>query len=220
MGNSVFRKLLLPVLLLLVYQLHAQVGVGTSSPVGTLQVATAGTYEGLIPPRLTYAQLAAKTAYGTSQTGAMVYVTTNNSTTTTGALRFVGKAGLYYFDGTQWLPLSGPRIYNGTCNVGDPGNWPGTIPSTGFIVSAVKSGNTAVTYIQITHNLNITGNQFIKVSYLSNAVNDLNQYNNDDNLAEPLIVNVTANSFQVFLTEYFGPLEQNVTLQIQLVEYY
>jgi|GEM_PF-3581714 len=220
MENSLFRKLLLPALLLLVCQINAQVGVGASSPIGTLQVSTAGTYEGLIPPRLTYAQLAAKTAYGTSQTGAMVYVTTNNSTTTTGALRFVGKAGLYYFDGTQWLPLSGPRVYNGTCNVGDIGNWPGTLTSTGFIVSAVKSANTSITTVQITHNLNITGNQFIKVSYLSNVTNDYNQYNNDDNLAEPLIVSVTANSFTVFLTEYSGPLEQNVTLQIQLVEYF
>ncbi len=196
----------------------AQVGVGRSNPIGTLQVATAGTYEGVIPPRLTYAQLAAKTAYGASQAGAMVYVTDNNTAVTTGAVQFVTRSGPYYFDGAKWYPLAGPKVYLGTCNFGDRAAGYGTLASTGFIVSAVKTLNVYNDVVTITHNLNLTGNQYVKVSLVSNVVNTVTWYNNDNDLTEPVITDVTANSFKINVSEFFAVV-QAVSFHIQLVEY-
>ena len=89
---------------------NAQVGVGTTNPKATLDVtgtpATVTTSDGIIAPRLTGDQLAAKTAYGADQTAAQVYVTAA-ATTPAGATVNVTAAGFYYFDGTVWQKVGG-----------------------------------------------------------------------------------------------------------------
>jgi len=198
-------------------QVGAQTGIGNASPIGTLQVSTAGTYEGVMAPRITYAQLAAKTAYGSNQTGAILFVTDGSNATTTGAVKFVSRPGLYSFDGTYWRPLSTPRVYIGKCYLGDRGYGAGSLTVTGDLVSASKVAG-AYDLVTITHNLNLSGRQFIKVSYLSNSTNDINQLNNDNNMLEPIVVDVTANGFKVFMQE-LNDVVQNLTLQVQIVEY-
>jgi hypothetical protein len=84
----------------------SQVGIGTTTPKATLDVtgtpATATTADGIIAPRLTGNELAAKDAvYLAAHTGTQVYVTAA-ATTPAGKTINVTAAGYYYFDGTVW----------------------------------------------------------------------------------------------------------------------
>lgn len=81
------------------------VGVNTTNPKANLQVvgtpSNAATADGVITPRLTRAQLIAKTAYGADQVGALVYVSDLSGTTNAATVN-VETIGHYYFDGTVW----------------------------------------------------------------------------------------------------------------------
>lgn len=89
---------------------NAQVGVNTSSPAATLDVegkpAVASALDGVIPPRITGAQLRAKN-YTAAQTGAVVYVTTAD-TAPAGQTINVTSTGLFSFDGSVWRVVSTP----------------------------------------------------------------------------------------------------------------
>ncbi|SFU30332.1 hypothetical protein SAMN05216480_101560 [Pustulibacterium marinum] len=103
------KKFLIPFIIGIIAALpaSAQVGINAngSNANATLEITAeandAAVADGMIPPRLTRAQLINKTAYGNDQEGAFVYVTdlsgTNNAATTN-----VTNVGLYYFDGTVW----------------------------------------------------------------------------------------------------------------------
>lgn len=102
-----------------VYSL-AQVGIGTDSPQGTLDVVgepeNSLVLDGILAPRLTGEQLRAKT-YSTDQIGALVYVT-QADTAPFGQTLNVTSEGYYYFDGELWVALAnsaggdGNNIYN------------------------------------------------------------------------------------------------------------
>jgi hypothetical protein len=87
----------------------AQVTIGSvDDPKATLDVRK-GTEkaDGIIAPVLTGNELKGNDAkYGTDQTGAIVYVTSAASPTTTKTAN-VTAAGYYYFDGTVWQTLKG-----------------------------------------------------------------------------------------------------------------
>ncbi|WP_097133681.1 hypothetical protein [Pedobacter xixiisoli] len=89
------------------------VGVNTTSPAANLQIlgkpANTTVADGVITPRLTRAQLIAKTAYGADQVGAMVYVS-DLSGATNAATANVLAIGHYYFNGTTWLQFQ-PQLY-------------------------------------------------------------------------------------------------------------
>ncbi|MBB6372174.1 hypothetical protein [Chryseobacterium shigense] len=91
------------------YLMNAQVGFNTNQPQATMDVVGFPTVttkpDGIIAPRLTLSQLAAKT-YAAAQTGALVYVTTINATPA-GVTINVNTAGYYYFDGTLWQKQTG-----------------------------------------------------------------------------------------------------------------
>lgn len=106
------KKILFSAILLATTSFYAQdgkVGIGNTTPKATLDVtgtpATATTADGIIAPRLTGDQLAAKTAYGADQTAAQVYVTAA-ATTPAGATVNVTAPGYYYFDGAAWQKVS------------------------------------------------------------------------------------------------------------------
>ncbi len=95
----------------------AQVGVNTQTPQATLDVigkpADASSLDGVIAPRMTGAELRAKT-YTAAQTGALVYVTLAD-TAPAGQTINVTSTGYFYFDGTQWIKTGGGanvNIYN------------------------------------------------------------------------------------------------------------
>jgi len=94
----------------------AQIGVNTTDPKATLDVAAspadAAKIDGFIAPRLTGNELKAKDAlYLAPQTGAVVYITQAASPTTIKTAKVTG-AGYYYFDGNIWQEFTGPNIYN------------------------------------------------------------------------------------------------------------
>lgn len=88
----------------------AQVGVGTLVPDATLDVIGKPTdvavADGIIAPRISRAQLIAKTAYAASQTGTIIYVS-DLSGTLNAATTNITSIGYYYFNGSLWLSMNG-----------------------------------------------------------------------------------------------------------------
>ncbi|WP_374441599.1 hypothetical protein [Epilithonimonas sp.] len=95
-----------------------QVGINTDTPSATLDIVGSPSdiskLDGVIAPRLTGNELAAKT-YTAAQTGAIIYATAPASTLT-GQVINVSATGYYYFDGSVWnnmasgAPLGDLRI--------------------------------------------------------------------------------------------------------------
>lgn len=109
--------------------LNAQVGVGTSSPAATLDVvgtpATATTPDGIIPPRITLAQLNLKTGYTLADhKGAIIYVTDITGGSTVTATKYVTSVGTYVFDGTYWTGMysnTGSVMFSASLGSGNGG---------------------------------------------------------------------------------------------------
>ncbi|WP_415328916.1 hypothetical protein [Chryseobacterium sp. MMS23-Vi53] len=102
----------------------AQVGINTTTPQASLDVignvGDISTKDGIMAPRISKQQLAAKSAgtYGTGQTGALVYV--SDVTPPTGVtpslvqVSDITANGYYFFNGIQWKNVndSAVNIYN------------------------------------------------------------------------------------------------------------
>jgi len=88
--------------------IYGQVGINTQTPETTLEVVgkpnDISHYDGIIPPRITGNQLAAK-AYSSAKQGAVVYATSPPSNLT-GQVKNITEAAPYYFDGTLWQSFS------------------------------------------------------------------------------------------------------------------
>jgi len=84
--------------------IQGQIGINTQTPEATLEVVgkpnDTNHYDGIIPPRITGSQLAAKT-YSSAKKGAVVYVT-SPANNLSGQVIHITKSGLYYFDGDLW----------------------------------------------------------------------------------------------------------------------
>lgn len=98
----------------------SQVGINTNNPQTTLDVAASistNTKDGILPPRITKQDLAAKDAgvYGISQTGAIIYVTSTKTpigkTPSLAQVNNVRAIGHYYFNGSEWIPYTSTNIY-------------------------------------------------------------------------------------------------------------
>lgn len=95
-------------LLLIVVAVRGQVGINTQKPETTLEVvgkpSDPNHFDGIIPPRISGNQLAAKT-YSATKKGAVVYVLSPASNLSGQAIH-LSEAGLYYFDGIVWQTLT------------------------------------------------------------------------------------------------------------------
>ena len=99
------------------YAQEGRVGINTSTPAATLDVAASATdltrTDGFIAPRITGDQLKAKDSnYTTAQDGAIVYVTAVVASTSDKTTN-VTSIGYYYFDKTQgangrWMKIANP----------------------------------------------------------------------------------------------------------------
>lgn len=91
------------------FQGFSQVGIGTTTPKATIEIAgqpaIASTADGVIAPRLTRSQLISKTAYSTDQVGAIIYVT-DLSGTVNAATNNVSQVGYYFFNGSSWNSMN------------------------------------------------------------------------------------------------------------------
>ena len=87
---------------------QGQVGINTQTPEATLEVVGKPNdithFDGIIPPRITGDQLAAKT-YSSAKKGTIVYVTLP-PTILSGQVLYTAKSGLYCFDGNVWKPFT------------------------------------------------------------------------------------------------------------------
>ncbi|MFP3596989.1 hypothetical protein [Chryseobacterium sp. SIMBA_029] len=100
------KKIILLAMSLISGIAYSQVGINTASPKATLDVTgmpgIATLPDGVIAPRLTGNQLAAKdAAYGIEQIGTLVYATAAVTVPTVKTAN-VTQAGYYMFDGTKW----------------------------------------------------------------------------------------------------------------------
>jgi len=106
------KNLYIIIALLTSIPIFAQTGIGTTTPNATLEVAgnptNISTMDGIIPPKITGNQLAAKT-YTASQVGAIVYVTSVPSLQT-GQVINVNQEGVYAFNGTVWVKLAATTV--------------------------------------------------------------------------------------------------------------
>ena len=88
--------------------IQGQVGINTQNPEATLEVVGKPNdthhFDGIIPPRITGNQLAAKT-YSIAKKGAVVFATSPASNLS-GQVINIKESGLYFFDGTIWQPFS------------------------------------------------------------------------------------------------------------------
>ncbi|GLB48423.1 hypothetical protein [Neptunitalea lumnitzerae] len=135
------NKLITLGIALIGYATFAQVGINTTAPQANLDVegrpTETSTPDGIIPPKLTRSQLIAKTAYGTNQKGAIVYVT-DVSGTTNASTANVTAVGMYFFDGSVWQRLD---MYETTShNIATSGNTlTSTVDGTDYTATVVNS---------------------------------------------------------------------------------
>lgn len=115
------------------------VGINTNVPKATLDIlgkpSDVSISDGIIAPRITLAQLNAKTNYGTAQTGAIVYVTDISGTTITATARVLN-ISYYYFDGAIWQPLNQQNnspIFTASLGTGSGASNNATIAAGNFI---------------------------------------------------------------------------------------
>lgn len=102
------NKILLLLFIALSTYNYSQVGINTASPETTFDVVGKADdlshYDGILPPRISGNQLSQKT-YTSSKKGAVIFVT-NPPAVLTGQVINILEAGLYYFDGNNWQPIS------------------------------------------------------------------------------------------------------------------
>ncbi|MBX2925247.1 MAG: hypothetical protein KF746_23805 [Chitinophagaceae bacterium] len=129
------------------------VGVNTAAPKATLDVAgspaDAAQPDGFIAPRLTRAQLIAKTGYGADQNGAIVYVTDLSGIVNT-ATAAVTQPGHYVFNGTVWNAFAIKKS-----------------------ISAYVNAGVAVTLGNLNVRMSASGNRSLEISF-TNAVAAVN----------------------------------------------
>ena len=105
-------RFLYMLLLFATLSLNAQVGINTVTPETTLDVVgkpnDTSHYDGIIPPRITGDQLAAK-FYTSTKKGAIVFVTAVPSNFS-GQVIHVRETGQYYFDGNLWKAFEGDTL--------------------------------------------------------------------------------------------------------------
>ncbi|WP_162088213.1 hypothetical protein [Chryseobacterium aquaeductus] len=113
------KKIFLTVMILITGFANAQnVGINSDNPLMTFDVngiaSTVSTADGMRAPRITLAQLDAKTGYNSNHVGALLYVTSLTGGSTVPATAQVTTIGYYYFDGSAWQSVvskSGSAVF-------------------------------------------------------------------------------------------------------------
>lgn len=126
-------------ILLLSYFSIAQVGIGTQTPLATLQIdgepTNTSKTDGLIAPKITKAQLIAKSSlYGAAQAGTIVYVSDISGGTNAPTIN-IKRIGYYYYNGTVWNTMestAGTVSFTASLGNGSGTVTNATIPATNF----------------------------------------------------------------------------------------
>ena len=121
------KKLLTLITIIAFTSLYAQVGVGTTTPNGALDVNSST--NGLIPPRVALTATNVAAPVVNPQGGALVPGTLVWNTATAGTIPNNVIPGMYYWDGTRWISLAGSP---GGLDWSLSGNT-GTNPATNYV---------------------------------------------------------------------------------------
>lgn len=135
--NTRFNGFLIALFFCFSTQIFAQVGVGTTTPRGALDISSSD--QGFIPPQVALTALNVAAPVVNPQGGALTPGTTVWNTNTAGAIPNNVSPGMYYWDGTRWVSLAG-----------SPGGLDWSIIGNGGIDGGV-TGVTGVTATQGTH---------------------------------------------------------------------
>jgi hypothetical protein len=121
------RIVLTFIMMLLTSIMTAQVGIGTTTPAGALDITS--TTNGLIPPRVALTALNVAAPVLNPQGGGLVAGTLIWNTATAGVIPNNVVPGMYYWNGTRWISLAGSP---GGLDWSLSGNT-GTNPATNYV---------------------------------------------------------------------------------------
>ena len=132
------KKIFFILSILFLSEMNAQnVGINSVTPQMTLDVnGVASTVaDGMRAPRITLAQLNAKTGYNSNHVGALLYITSVAGGSTVAATAQITTVGYYYFDGTAWQSVvakTGTAVFIASLGNGDGSATAATINSGAF----------------------------------------------------------------------------------------
>ena len=119
--------------------LAQNVGINSTNPQVTFDVngtaATVAATDGIRAPRITLAQLNAKTGYNTNHIGTLLYVTDITGGSTVAATAQITTIGYYYFDGSAWQSVvakSGSAVFIASLGSGNGSATAATIAANAF----------------------------------------------------------------------------------------
>ncbi|PTT20966.1 hypothetical protein DBR28_20520 [Chryseobacterium sp. HMWF028] len=154
---------------------YCQVGINTSQPMGTLDVAAlttnGSTAEGFIAPRLTGDQIkSADTKYGNNQKGTIIYATSSVTSPVPGSkTENITAEGYYYFDGSNWQTFRNGVSYAGSSSVTLAANSFQRAALTGDVTAAANSNITTISDNAVT-SAKIADDAVAAVDIANNAV--------------------------------------------------
>jgi len=137
------KKLLLAALFCGAYS-FAQVGVGTTTPRGALDVSSATS--GFIPPQVALTDLTVAAPVLNPQGGALANGTLVWNTNTAGVMPNNVSPGLYYWNGTRWISVAGSPGGLDWSIIGNGGIDGGITGTTTPLVAATQGANFLGTY--------------------------------------------------------------------------
>ena len=185
----------------LTVSIQAQVGINTQTPEATLEVVgkadDVNHFDGIIPPRITGNQLAAK-IYTTLKKGAIVFVNSPPSNLS-GQVINITETGLYYFDGTLWQPFEDDTLEA----VVNRGNYsPKFISFIGSTSTPLRDGALGMnknTYSMFFGNMNPNHSGTYNISYGYGALQNLSTGNSNIAIGHYSLKGLTIGDYNTFL---------------------
>lgn len=167
---------------------HSQVGIGTTTPTGALDISS--TIYGFIPPRVALTSTTVAAPVLNPQTGALVSGTIVWNTATAGTSPNNVAPGLYYWDGTKWIALAGSPGGLDWSLAGNSGTTAGTnfLGTTDAVNLHFNTNN--LERMRILSNgtigINSTGNTGSQVDIVAAGTNDALITRNNDNISNSI----------------------------------
>lgn len=156
------KVLILIVTLFINLNMVAQVGVGTTTPAGALDVNS--TTQGMIPPRVALTALNVEAPVVNPQGGALVPGTLVWNTNTAGVIPNNVSPGMYYWDGTRWVSLAGSPGGLDWSIIGNGGIDGGVTGTTTPLVAATQGTHFIGTYDNTNFDIRTSGLHAARVS--------------------------------------------------------
>ncbi|MCG2610620.1 hypothetical protein LZZ90_03770 [Flavobacterium sp. SM15] len=159
------KKLYYPILsasLLFLSTVNAQVGIGTTTPRGALDINSSTS--GFVPPQVSLTSLIVAAPVVNPQGGALARGTIVWNTNTAGVLPNNVSPGLYYWNGTRWISVAGSPGGLDWSIIGNGGIDGGVTGATG--VTATQGANFIGTYDNTNVDIRTNGRHAARVSAL------------------------------------------------------